>query len=82
MYATTGFSEDEIIELCALIYADEENYDIDPWPPSLGLFKSVVIALTYMRRNRAQQELAETYKTSQPTISSKRSGPWACCCGA
>ena len=30
--------------------------------------KSVVIALTYMRRNRVQQELAETYKTSQPTM--------------
>ena len=35
----------------------------------LGLYKSVVIALTYMRRNRVQHELAETYKTSQPTIS-------------
>ncbi len=69
MYHTTGFSKDEIIDLCALIYANEENCDIDPWPPSLGLCKSVVIALTYMRRNRVQQELAETYKTSQPTIS-------------
>ena len=69
MYHTTGFTKDEIIDLCALIYANEENCDIDPWPPSLGLYKSVVIALTYMRRNRVQQELAETYKTSQPTIS-------------
>jgi hypothetical protein len=69
MYHTTGFSKDEILDLCALLYANEENYDIDPWPPSLGLYKSVVIALTYMRRNRVQQELAETYKTSQPTIS-------------
>ena len=69
MYATTGFTEDEIIDLCALIHAGEQNCDIDQWPPSLGLYKSVVIALTYMRRNRAQQELAETYKTSQPTIS-------------
>ena len=69
MYHTTGFAKDEIIDLCALVYANEENCDIDPWPPSLGLYKSVVIALTYMRRNRVQQELAETYKTSQPTIS-------------
>ena len=69
MYHTTGFAEDEIIDLCALVYANEENCDIDPWPPSLGLYKSVVIALTYMRRNRVQQELAETYETSQPTIS-------------
>ena len=69
MSHTTGFAQDEIIDLCALIHANEENCDIDPWPPSLGLYKSVVIALTYMRRNRVQQELAETYKTSQPTIS-------------
>jgi len=54
---------------CALVYANEENCDIDPWPPSLGLYKSVVIALTYMRRNRVQQELAKTYNTSQPTTS-------------
>jgi len=39
------------------------------WPPSLGLFNSVVIALTYMRRNRVQEELAETYRTSQSTVS-------------
>jgi Helix-turn-helix of DDE superfamily endonuclease len=39
------------------------------WPPSLGLFNSVVIALTYMRRNRVQEELAETYGTSQSTVS-------------
>jgi hypothetical protein len=69
MYHTTGFAKDEIIDLCTLIYENEKNCDIDPWPPSLGLYKSVVIALTYMRRNRVQQELAETYKTSQPTIS-------------
>ena len=69
MYHTTGFAKDEIIDLCALVYANEENSDTDPWPRSLGLYKSVVIALTYMRRNRVQQELAETYKTSQSTIS-------------
>jgi hypothetical protein len=39
------------------------------WPPILGLYKSVIVALTYMRRNRVQAELAETYGVSQPTIS-------------
>jgi len=39
------------------------------WPPILGLFKSVTVALTYMRRNRVQAELAETFGVSQPTIS-------------
>jgi len=39
------------------------------WPPSLGLFRSVVVTLTYLRRNRVQHELAETFGVSQPTIS-------------
>ena len=39
------------------------------WPPVLGLFKSVVVALTYLRRNRVQVELAETFGVSQSTIS-------------
>lgn len=39
------------------------------WPPILGLFKSVVITLTYLRRNRVQHELAETHGVSQATIS-------------
>ena len=39
------------------------------WPPILGLFKSVVVTLAYLRRNRVQEELAETYGVSQSTIS-------------
>jgi DDE superfamily endonuclease/Helix-turn-helix of DDE superfamily endonuclease len=39
------------------------------WPPILGLYRSVVVTLTYMRRNRVQVELAETYEVSQSTIS-------------
>jgi hypothetical protein len=34
-----------------------------------GLFDSIVVTLTYLRRNRVQAELAETYGVSQPTIS-------------
>ena len=68
MYHTTGFSREDIVELCAMLHSetmDEKN----AWPPILGLFKSVVVALTYMRRNRVQAELAETYDVSQSTIS-------------
>ncbi len=39
------------------------------WPPSLGLFKSIIVTLTYLRRNRVQAELAETFGVSHPTIS-------------
>lgn len=35
----------------------------------LGLYRSVVVALTYLRRNRVQAEIAETFDVSQPTIS-------------
>ena len=69
MYSTTGLYRDEIEELCGLIYSAETEPDDKRWPPSLGLFKSVVVTLTYLRRNRIQEELAETYGTSQPTVS-------------
>lgn len=68
MYHTTGFSHDRITDLCELIHRGCEGAERS-WPPILGLFKSVVITLTYMRRNRVQAELGETYGVSQPTVS-------------
>jgi hypothetical protein len=68
MYHTTGLSRERIGDLCAAIHSDTMGQK-EPWPPILGLFKSVVVALTYMRRNRVQAELAETYGVSQSTIS-------------
>src|SRR6185437_16196122 len=68
MYHTTGLSREHIVDLCAEIRnktADEKN----PWPPILGLYLSVVVTLGYLRRNRVQAELAETYGVSQSTIS-------------
>ena len=69
MYHTTGLTNDEIIDLCAMVRTAELELDVNHWPPILGLYKSMVIALTYIRRNRVQVELAETYSVSQPTIS-------------
>ncbi len=69
MYHTTSFAKDEIVELCALIQAADSGADRVSWPSILGLFKSVVVALTYLRRNHVQQELAEYYAVSQSTIS-------------
>jgi hypothetical protein len=65
---STGFSRERIADLCAMIHSETTN-EGRAWPPILGLFKSVVVALTYMRRNRVQAELAETYGVSQSTIS-------------
>jgi hypothetical protein len=70
MYHTTGFSKDEITELCTLVHAtDIGSGGDDGYPTVLGLFKSVAVALTYLRRNHVQQELAEYYEVSQSTIS-------------
>lgn len=69
MYHTTGLSRDQITDLCVLVQQKATDDRVRFWPPVLGLFKSVVVALTYLRRNRVQAELAETYDVSQPTIS-------------
>ena len=68
MYHITGLSRENIKDLCVMIH-ESTPPEKSSWPPILGLFKSVVVALTYMRRNRVQAELAETYGVSQPTIS-------------
>jgi hypothetical protein len=69
VYNTTGFTRDEVVELCAMIHAAELEPGTKLWPPILGLFRSTVVALTYMRRNRVQAEIAESFGVSQPTVS-------------
>lgn len=69
MYHTTGFSKSEIVELSALVKADIGDGGMCGPPPILGLFRSVVVTLAYLRRNRVQSELAETNGVSQATIS-------------
>ena len=69
MYHTTGFSRDQIVELCALVYAASKEEKAAAWPPILGLFNSVVVTLTYLRRNRVQAEIGESFGVSQSTIS-------------
>ncbi len=69
MYHTTGLSRDEIADLCAIIWQAAAEEGKAAWPPSLGLYKSVVVTLSYLRRNRVQAEIAESFGVSQPTIS-------------
>lgn len=69
MYHTTGLSRDKIEDLCSIIWATGMRPGKTGWPPILGLFKSVVVTLTYLRRNRVQAEIAEANGVSQPTIS-------------
>ncbi|WP_226363242.1 hypothetical protein [Pseudonocardia sp. ICBG1142] len=64
MYYTTGFRRDEIQDLVAIVYEQDQRDATEAclsWPPVLGLFWSVVITLAYLRGNRVQWELAETY---------------------
>jgi DDE superfamily endonuclease len=68
LYHTTGLHPSEILDLCELIHREVTKTE-RTWPPILGLYKSVVVTLAYLRRNRVQAELAETYGVSQPTIS-------------
>jgi hypothetical protein len=77
MYHTTGLSRERIVDLCAMIHSETTD-EMRTWPPILGLFKSVAVTLTYMRRNRVQTELAECYEVSQSTISRAitRMTPW------
>jgi hypothetical protein len=68
MYHTTGLDKTEIVDLCAMIHR-ESAADERTWPPILGLYKSVVVTLTYLRRNRVQAEIGEAFDVSQSTIS-------------
>ena len=69
MYHTTGLHKDQILDVVAAVHDHCAQKGVRPWPPSLGLYTAVVVVLTYLRRNRVQVELAETYAVSQPTIS-------------
>lgn len=69
MYHTTGFSKADITELCVLVTTECARQPRKGWPPILGLYKAVVVTLSYLRRNRIQAELAEAFGVSQATIS-------------
>jgi hypothetical protein len=61
MYHTTGLDKAEILDLCEMIYGATVESE-RTWPPILGLYKSVVVTLTYLRRNRVQAEIGEMLK--------------------
>jgi DDE superfamily endonuclease len=69
MYYTTGFTREEISGLCAMISQVAAETGKATWPPSLGLYKSVLVTLSYLRRNRVQANIAESFDVSRPTIS-------------
>jgi hypothetical protein len=66
MYHTTGFTQDEIAGLCVMVWQAATEIGKADWPPRLGLYKSVLVTLSYLRRNRVQAEIAESFGVSQP----------------
>jgi hypothetical protein len=62
MYHTTGFSHDEVVDLCILINSAERATGAMKWPPILGLFKSVTVALTYEAYSRDSVEVQTDYR--------------------
>jgi len=69
MYFTTGCAREEITDLCIRICAIELEPDSPGWPPCLGLFNSVIATLTYMRHDRTQAEIGESFGVAQSTVS-------------
>jgi hypothetical protein len=68
MYHTTGFTKAQIGEMCDAVEVMARETGKDLWPPILGAYAAMVVTLTYLRRNRVQAELAETYGVSQSTV--------------
>lgn len=58
---TTGLRRENIQMLCDMIceHIPEEHRT---WPSVLGLYTSIVVTLTYLRRTRIQAEIAELNK--------------------
>jgi len=69
MYHTTGCTDEQIDFICGQIATLIIEGEEIEFPESLGLRGSVIVALTYMKTNRRQAELAEDHGTSQSTIS-------------
>ncbi len=69
MYHTTGLDEDDITDLCVLVFHECQGKPGPWWPPSLGLQRSIVATVTYLRCNRVQAEIGESLGVSQSTVS-------------
>jgi len=63
MYHTTGLDKAEILDLCEMINRDA-TADEWTWPPILGLYKSVVVTLTYLRRNRERDGIERIHSSA------------------
>lgn len=67
--STTGLSADQIEELVARIWQIVQSRMEKSWPPTVGLYRAVVITLVYVRKNLSQAAIGDLFGVSQPTVS-------------
>jgi hypothetical protein len=69
-HSTLGLDRDEITELVGRVFEVlERRPKPSGRPPSLGLYRQVVLVLLYLRQNVSQTVLADLHGISQPTVS-------------
>jgi DDE superfamily endonuclease/Helix-turn-helix of DDE superfamily endonuclease len=67
--STTGLSTDQLDELVARIWQISRCRAEQLWPPVVGLYRAVIIALVYIRQNLSQAAVGDLFGLSQPTVS-------------
>lgn len=67
--STTGLAADQIQELAARIWQIIQCHEKQAWPPSVGLYRAVVITLVYVRQNLNQAAVGDLFGLSQSTVS-------------
>ncbi|MFC5110877.1 transposase family protein [Kibdelosporangium philippinense] len=66
---TTGLAADQIQELVARIWQIIQCHENQAWPPTVGLYRAVVITLVYVRQNLNQAAVGDLFGVSQSTVS-------------
>jgi hypothetical protein len=67
--STTGLAADQIEELVARVWQIVQCNKKQLWPPTVGLYRAVVITLVYVRQNLNQAAVGDLFGISQSTVS-------------
>ena len=67
--STTGLATDQIQELVARIWQIVGCRVECLWPPTIGLYRAVVMTLVYVRQNLNQAAIGDLFGVSQSTVS-------------
>jgi hypothetical protein len=67
--STTGLAADQIEELVVRVWRMVRCRTKCTWPPSVGVYRAVVMTLVYVRQNLNQAAIGDLFGVSQPTVS-------------